>query len=149
VPTPVDEYREPNLTLVDIYFTQVTTIPIDSSTKGNPQHTRKSAGPAESRFDSAGALLLVDARNATRGICTDGTVAPCFPMYSSSFNRGNIENYRYDREQLTEMKKTCQNALFFDAQLQSRVLLPRCPGDQVDVAKCEARFVRRQRSFED
>jgi len=45
-------------------------------------------------------------------IRTDGTVAPCFPMYSASFDWGNIENYTFDREQLTDMKKTCQKHCF-------------------------------------
>jgi len=45
-------------------------------------------------------------------IRTDGTVAPCFPMYSSNFNWGNIDNFTFDRHQLTDMKKTCQKHCF-------------------------------------
>lgn len=41
-------------------------------------------------------------------IRTDGTVAPCFPMYSASFDWANIDQISVDREQLTDMKKTCQ-----------------------------------------
>ena len=45
-------------------------------------------------------------------IRTDGTVAPCFPMYSASFDWGNIDDFTFDREQLTNMKKTCQKHCF-------------------------------------
>jgi radical SAM protein with 4Fe4S-binding SPASM domain len=45
-------------------------------------------------------------------IRTDGTVAPCFPMYSASLDWGNIDNFAFDREQLTDMKKTCQKHCF-------------------------------------
>jgi MoaA/NifB/PqqE/SkfB family radical SAM enzyme len=43
---------------------------------------------------------------------TDGTVAPCFPMYSSSFDWGNIEEPKFDQQQLGAMKKTCQRHCF-------------------------------------
>jgi len=42
----------------------------------------------------------------------DGTVAPCFPMYSASFDWGNIDQFSFNREQLTNMKKTCQKQCF-------------------------------------
>jgi MoaA/NifB/PqqE/SkfB family radical SAM enzyme len=45
-------------------------------------------------------------------IRTDGTVAPCFPMYSSSFDWGNIEEPKFDQAQLKAMKKTCQRHCF-------------------------------------
>ena len=45
-------------------------------------------------------------------IRTDGTVAPCFPMYSSSFDWGNIEEPKFDQTQLGAMKKTCQRHCF-------------------------------------
>jgi MoaA/NifB/PqqE/SkfB family radical SAM enzyme len=45
-------------------------------------------------------------------IRTDGTVAPCFPMYSSSFDWGNIEKPKFDQQQLGAMKKTCQRHCF-------------------------------------
>jgi MoaA/NifB/PqqE/SkfB family radical SAM enzyme len=41
-------------------------------------------------------------------IRTDGTLAPCFPMYSASFDWGTIEKQKFDLLQLNEMKKTCQ-----------------------------------------
>jgi radical SAM protein with 4Fe4S-binding SPASM domain len=45
-------------------------------------------------------------------IRTDGTVAPCFPMYSSSFDWGNIDKPKFDQAQLGAMKKTCQRHCF-------------------------------------
>ena len=45
-------------------------------------------------------------------IRTDGTVAPCFPMYASSFDWGNIDQPKFDQEQLKEMKTTCQQHCF-------------------------------------
>jgi MoaA/NifB/PqqE/SkfB family radical SAM enzyme len=45
-------------------------------------------------------------------IRTDGTVAPCFPMYGATYNWGNIDHQRFDQEQLAGMKKTCQQHCF-------------------------------------
>jgi MoaA/NifB/PqqE/SkfB family radical SAM enzyme len=45
-------------------------------------------------------------------IRTDGTVAPCFPMYSSTFDWGNIDEPKFDQQQLGAMKKTCQRHCF-------------------------------------
>jgi MoaA/NifB/PqqE/SkfB family radical SAM enzyme len=45
-------------------------------------------------------------------IRTDGTVAPCFPMYSATYDWGNIDAPKFDRDQLTHMKKTCQRHCF-------------------------------------
>ncbi len=45
-------------------------------------------------------------------IRTDGTVAPCFPMYASSFDWGNIDVPKFDEKQLTGMKKSCQQHCF-------------------------------------
>jgi len=35
-------------------------------------------------------------------IRTDGTIAPCFPMYAATHNWGNIEIPKFDRKQLSE-----------------------------------------------
>jgi MoaA/NifB/PqqE/SkfB family radical SAM enzyme len=43
---------------------------------------------------------------------TDGTLAPCFPMYSSPFDWGNTDEPQFDPEQLAEMKKTCEQHCF-------------------------------------
>ena len=45
-------------------------------------------------------------------IRTDGTVAPCFPMYSASFDWGNIDQFTFNRQQLDDMKQTCQKHCF-------------------------------------
>ncbi len=40
-------------------------------------------------------------------IRTDGTLAPCFPMYSATYDWGVVENHHFDANQLGEMKKSC------------------------------------------
>jgi MoaA/NifB/PqqE/SkfB family radical SAM enzyme len=40
-------------------------------------------------------------------IRTDGTLAPCFPMYSATVDWGTIGNHKFDRNQLNEMKVEC------------------------------------------
>jgi len=45
-------------------------------------------------------------------IRTDGTVAPCFPMYGSTFDWGNIDHAKFDQAQLLDMKKSCQRHCF-------------------------------------
>ncbi len=45
-------------------------------------------------------------------IRTDGSVAPCFPMYPSSFDWGNIDNPKFDQKQLAQMKRVCQRHCF-------------------------------------
>jgi MoaA/NifB/PqqE/SkfB family radical SAM enzyme len=39
---------------------------------------------------------------------TDGTLAPCFPMYSASYDWGTAGNPKFDRHQLATMKKECE-----------------------------------------
>jgi MoaA/NifB/PqqE/SkfB family radical SAM enzyme len=38
---------------------------------------------------------------------TDGTLAPCFPTYSSTYDWGTVANHKFQTGQLTEMKKEC------------------------------------------
>jgi MoaA/NifB/PqqE/SkfB family radical SAM enzyme len=45
-------------------------------------------------------------------IRTDGTVAPCFPMYASRYDWGNIDSPKFDQRQLRDMKKICQHHCF-------------------------------------
>ena len=45
-------------------------------------------------------------------IRTDGTLAPCFPMYSASHDWGTIEQPNFERAQLAEMKRSCQPHCF-------------------------------------
>jgi MoaA/NifB/PqqE/SkfB family radical SAM enzyme len=43
---------------------------------------------------------------------TDGTLAPCFPMYGATWNWGAVGNHRFESGQLKEMKKSCQPHCF-------------------------------------
>ena len=45
-------------------------------------------------------------------IRTDGTLAPCFPMYSAGHDWGTIEHPKFEREQLADMKQSCQPHCF-------------------------------------
>jgi hypothetical protein len=40
---------------------------------------------------------------------TDGTLAPCFPMYSATYNWGTIENHRFETKQLSDILAFCYN----------------------------------------
>ena len=40
-------------------------------------------------------------------IRTDGTLAPCFPMYSATHDWGVVGNHKFDVKQLDEMKSEC------------------------------------------
>ncbi len=40
-------------------------------------------------------------------IRVDGTLAPCFPMYSASHDWGTVGNHKFDHKQLDEMKEEC------------------------------------------
>jgi MoaA/NifB/PqqE/SkfB family radical SAM enzyme len=42
----------------------------------------------------------------------DGTLAPCFPMYSASYDWGTIGDHKFETRQLREMKKSCQRDCF-------------------------------------
>ncbi len=45
-------------------------------------------------------------------IRTDGTLAPCFPMYPATHDWGAVENPRFDSAQLAEIKQGCQPHCF-------------------------------------
>jgi MoaA/NifB/PqqE/SkfB family radical SAM enzyme len=45
-------------------------------------------------------------------IRVDGSLAPCFPMYSATHDWGIIENHKFEVAQLNEMKKSCQTHCF-------------------------------------
>jgi MoaA/NifB/PqqE/SkfB family radical SAM enzyme len=45
-------------------------------------------------------------------IRTDGTVAPCFPMYNAKYDWGTVANHKFDLQQLSEMKKGCEPHCF-------------------------------------
>jgi MoaA/NifB/PqqE/SkfB family radical SAM enzyme len=42
----------------------------------------------------------------------DGTLAPCFPMYSVTHNWGSVGDHRFEPEQLATMKETCERSCF-------------------------------------
>lgn len=43
---------------------------------------------------------------------TDGTVAPCFPMYGATYDWGTVDSHKFATRQLTDMKQTCQQHCF-------------------------------------
>jgi MoaA/NifB/PqqE/SkfB family radical SAM enzyme len=45
-------------------------------------------------------------------IRVDGSLAPCFPMYSATYDWGAIERHKFEVPQLNEMKKDCQTHCF-------------------------------------
>ncbi len=45
-------------------------------------------------------------------IRTDGTLAPCFPMYSARYDWGEVGHQRFKRRQLDAMKQSCQPHCF-------------------------------------
>jgi len=45
-------------------------------------------------------------------IRVDGTLAPCFPMYSAKYDWGTIGNHKFVVKQLDEMKMECQTHCF-------------------------------------
>jgi hypothetical protein len=42
----------------------------------------------------------------------DGSLAPCFPMYSSAYDWGTVEKHKFEVEQLDQMKQCCQRHCF-------------------------------------
>jgi len=49
-------------------------------------------------------------------IRTDGTLAPCFPLYAAGRDWGSIGNPQFDRGELERMKVTCQRHCFSTLQ---------------------------------
>ncbi len=45
-------------------------------------------------------------------IRTDGSLAPCFPMYSATYDWGHIEKQKFETAQLNQMKESCQQHCF-------------------------------------
>ena len=43
---------------------------------------------------------------------TDGTVAPCFPMYGATYDWGSIDGEKFDQKQVAQMKRSCQHHCF-------------------------------------
>jgi MoaA/NifB/PqqE/SkfB family radical SAM enzyme len=68
------------------------------------------------REDSSGELQFAEwgCRAGQNNVIvrTDGTVPPCFPMYSAAHDWGNIDQPKFDQKQLAEMKKDRQQHCF-------------------------------------
>jgi MoaA/NifB/PqqE/SkfB family radical SAM enzyme len=45
-------------------------------------------------------------------IRVDGTLAPCFPMYSANYDWGVVGEHKFEKKQLVDMKKGCQPHCF-------------------------------------
>ncbi len=45
-------------------------------------------------------------------IRTDGTLAPCFPMYTATYDWGVVGRHKFEAGQLDEMKKSCEPHCF-------------------------------------
>lgn len=45
-------------------------------------------------------------------IRVDGTLAPCFPMYSATYDWGVVGHHKFDTQQLNTMKTSCQTHCF-------------------------------------
>jgi len=45
-------------------------------------------------------------------IRTNGTLAPCFPMYNATYDWGTVGDQKFDVQQLSEMKKGCEPNCF-------------------------------------
>jgi len=45
-------------------------------------------------------------------IRVDGTLAPCFPLYSANHDWGVVGDHNFQAPQLNEMKKECQTHCF-------------------------------------
>lgn len=45
-------------------------------------------------------------------IRVDGTLAPCFPMYSATHDWGAVGAHKFDQDQLSTMKESCQTHCF-------------------------------------
>src|SRR5215467_9146207 len=45
-------------------------------------------------------------------IRVDGSLAPCFPMYSATYDWGTVGNHRFDVQQVDDMKESCQKHCF-------------------------------------
>lgn len=85
-------------------------------TATNGDITKQIAGLPGIVQDSSGELRFAD-WNCRAGennviIRTDGTVAPCFPMYGATYDWGNIDRPKFDERQLKAMKSTCQQHCF-------------------------------------
>jgi hypothetical protein len=80
-------------------------------------------------------------------IRTDGTLAPCFPMYSAAYDWGTVGRHQFDIEQLDEMKNNLLHALPLHLQPHPGPLLQQPPGGGVGAETGGARLPRCERKF--
>jgi MoaA/NifB/PqqE/SkfB family radical SAM enzyme len=68
----------------------------------------------EMRAFMRGAVQSWDCRAGENSmiIRTDGTLAPCFPMYSATYDWGIVGHHRFETRQLDAMKQSCQSHCF-------------------------------------
>lgn len=45
-------------------------------------------------------------------IRVDGTLAPCFPMYSATYDWGSVGNHKFEKRELDKMKNSCEQHCF-------------------------------------
>ena len=64
-------------------------------------------------------------------IRVDGTLAPCFPMYTASYDWGVVGGHKFETKQLDHQKETCQTHCFSTLNHISRLVLQRSARDQV------------------
>lgn len=67
-------------------------------------------------------------------------------MYSASFDRGNIDQFTFNREQLDDMKQSCQKRCFSTLN-HNFALLQRRKSDQLDVGERKTRLSGRRSQF--
>jgi Iron-sulfur cluster-binding domain len=85
---------------------QISALPSEGGSRGSGEYVKRpSTKPHFTDWNCRAGQNNVIIR-------TDGTVAPCFPMYPSTFDWGNIDNPKFDQQQLKEMKQTCERHCF-------------------------------------
>lgn len=80
-------------------------------------------------------------------IRVDGSLAPCFPMYSAKHDWGRIEKAQVRGAATQRDEVVVPDALLLYAESQSGLLLQRRPGDQVDDQAPGAGFQGRYREL--
>ena len=77
----------------------------------------------------------------------DGTLAPCFPMYSAGYDWGTIENHKFETEAVQGNEERVPEELLLDPEPHPGVLLQRSAGDYLAVAAGQARVPAASRAI--
>ena len=64
-------------------------------------------------------------------IRVDGTLAPCFPMYTASYDWGVVGDHKFETKQLDQPERDLPDSLFFYAQSHPGLVLQRPARHQV------------------